>query len=361
MSEQRRPARRLIRTVGIGLAVLALVAAAVVASVGLGGGEPEPGTAAAPGGTTPVIRETLVESAQAEADLGYGDRVPLVSAAPGTLTWLPTVGTTVNRGQPLLRADDKPVVLLYGTLPMYRQLKKDTEGTDVKQFETNLRELGYSGLTVDTRYTAATETAVKRWQKDLGQPETGTVEVNQVSYAAGPVRVAEHRVRLGASATGELLGYTGTEKIVTARVPVDGSDWAKAGVAVTVTLPGGATVPGTVTGVGAEVTEPAEGGDAPGGADAPTVPVTVRVADQAALREFEKAPVRVSHVVRERKDVLTVPVAALLALAEGGYGLELAQGSGTRMVAVEVGLIAAGRVEVEGPEITEGTTVVVPR
>jgi hypothetical protein len=62
--------------------------------------------------------------------------------------------------------------------------------------------------------------------------------------------------------------------------------------------------------------------------------------------------------VDERADVLTVPVNALLALAEGGYGLELVNPDGTtEIVAVETGLFADGRVEVEGPDLDDGLTV----
>ena len=69
----------------------------------------------------------------------------------------------------------------------------------------------------------------------------------------------------------------------------------------------------------------------------------------------------VTFVADERKDVLTVPVAALLALAEGGYGVEVVEG-GTRPAscAVETGMFADGRVEVTGDGIAEGMTVGMP-
>ncbi len=72
------------------------------------------------------------------------------------------------------------------------------------------------------------------------------------------------------------------------------------------------------------------------------------------------------------QNVLYVPVNALLALAEGGYALEIYDGqteggtfegeSGvdTSYVAVEIGVFTDGFVEVKG-NISEGQIVVVPR
>jgi multidrug efflux system membrane fusion protein len=53
-------------------------------------------------------------------------------------------------------------------------------------------------------------------------------------------------------------------------------------------------------------------------------------------------------------------VSALLALAEGGYGLQLVEGGGTRYIAVQTGLFADGRVEVSGSGLTAGMRVGVP-
>jgi membrane fusion protein, multidrug efflux system len=86
--------------------------------------------------------------------------------------------------------------------------------------------------------------------------------------------------------------------------------------------------------------------------------VTVTIADQAALGALEAAPVDVGFISATRADVLTVPVAALLALAEGGYGVEIVEGN---TVTVKTGMFADGRVEVSGDAISEGMLVGVPR
>jgi len=199
---------------------------------------------------------------------------------------------------------------------------------------------------------------VKRWQERLGLTRTGVVEAHRVVFAPAPVRVAQRLVRLGASATGDVLAVTGGVRVVTVAASPGETTWATVGTAVTIGLPGGDTTSGRVSAVDLR---PGEGTDA-----AETVEVTIAVADQRRLDGLEKtvrldaAPVRVTYVVSRRTDVLTVPVTALLALAEGGYGLEVVTGTGSRIVAVEVGLFADGRVEVSGSDLAEGLTVGLP-
>ncbi|MBL8596355.1 MAG: hypothetical protein JNL14_01305, partial [Devosia sp.] len=62
-----------------------------------------------------------------------------------------------------------------------------------------------------------------------------------------------------------------------------------------------------------------------------------------------------------REDVLSVPVAALLARPEGGFAVEAVDDGQSLLVAVTTGLFAAGRVEVSGEGIAEGMLVGVPR
>ena len=263
----------------------------------------------------------------------------------------------------MLRVDDEPVVLLYGALPAYRDLAESAKGADVRQLEQNLSALGYREFTVDQEFSATTTAAVKRWQKDLGVLETGTVERARVIYTPGAVRVARHMVRVGGNAAADVLSYTGNTRVVTVSASVGEVAWATVGAKVTVALPGGTTVAGEVSGVGAP--EQAADGSAAAdpanpGAGSANVMLTVAIAEQSVLGHLDASPVDVRYVAKQRADVLTVPVAALLALAEGGYGLEVIDGDRTRVVAVSVGMFAEGRVEVSGAGIDAGTVVGIP-
>ncbi|MGI5427468.1 peptidoglycan-binding protein [Streptomyces sp. CA-179760] len=414
--------RRGRRTVLAASALVVVAAVAVVGALGLGGGGAEEGSSAPPrsGSTVPVTRTTLTERTTVDGQLGYGTEIPLPVKATGTVTWLPKEGTTVERGGTLLRVDDRPVVLLYGTLPMYRELgltagpqqgtRQDTQqgtqqdagakgdiqgsgdqgrtaeapgapdpsgsptpggagagaaaggtggtlrGMDVLQFESDLAALGYTGFTVDEEFTDLTARAVKRWQKSLGLPQTGTVGIGDVVYSAGKVRIGHASVRLGSPATDDVLTYTGTSRKVVVNASAAEDSWAVRGAAVTIGLPDGKSVKGEVASVGKSATAPEEGGGE-GDSATPTVPVTLTIKDQKSVGRLESAPVTVEYVGRERADVLTVPVAALVALAEGGHGLETADG---RFVAVKTGLFADGRVEVSGSAVREGMNVRIP-
>jgi hypothetical protein len=236
-------------------------------------------------------------------------------------------------------------------------------GMDVLQFETNLSALGYSGFTVDERYTSGTAQAVKRWQKSLGLPQTGRIGIGDVVYASGAVRVGNPGVRLGAAAGENVLTYTNTSRKVVVEASALELAWAVRGTEVTVHLPNGRPVKGKVTSVGKQATAPEGGGGdggsgaEPGGAAA-TVPVTITITDQRAIGRLESGPVTVEYVGRERKDVLSVPVAALVALAEGGHGLETTD---DRFIAVKTGLFADGQVEISGTAVREGLKVRIPQ
>ncbi|MFE2753374.1 peptidoglycan-binding protein [Actinosynnema sp. NPDC059335] len=344
------------------LAAGAAVAAGTGFDAGLWGGDRDHDTAAdPPPATAEVTRQTLIDTQTEFGELGYGDPTTVPARLGGTVTALPAVGTVVERGQAIHRVDDTPVVLLYGALPAYRTLAPNAEGADVEQLEANLAALGYPGFTVDKRYTASTAAAVEDWQRDIGVPRTGSVEPGRVLYAAGPVRVDSHRAAVG-DAVGpgtSVLDHTGTSRIITVELDVADRRPAVRGAAVTAGLPDGREVAGTIATAETVVAE-GDGGEGGKGEPRTKIEVEVTVADQEALAGLDQASVRVGFTASKREDVLTVPVNALLALAEGGYGVEVVTGRESTIVAVETGLFAAGRVEVSGTGLAEGTTVGVP-
>jgi peptidoglycan hydrolase-like protein with peptidoglycan-binding domain len=340
-----------------------------------GSGSGDAASAALPPATAQVTKQNLADTTSVDGTLGYGDALDVMGSLPGVLTWLPAEGSTVSRGQALYRVDDRPVVLLYGGMPPYRTLATGVrDGPDVRQLEENLEALGYGGgFTVDDTYTGSTAAAVQAWQQDLGLPRTGTVEAGRVVAAAGAVRVSKHEMQAGGQvAPGQpVIAYTGTARIVTADLNVSDARLAGKGGKVTVELPDGTRVGGTVATVGKVAQLPASdisGGAPVGGATTTTdsaagdatIEVTVTLDDSKGAGSLDQAPVDVEFVSERREGVLTVPVAALLALAEGGYGVEVVEDGTSRVVAVEVGLFAGGRVEVRGTGIAAGTTVGVP-
>jgi peptidoglycan hydrolase-like protein with peptidoglycan-binding domain len=324
-----------------------------------------------------VAKTTLTETEQVQGTLSYGVPRAVTGRTGGTLTWLPAEGATVGLGQPVYQVDGKPVALIHGLVPPYRTLHTGVEGVDVAQLEQSLADLGYTGFDVDDTYTWSTATAVMQWQHDLGVEQTGTVEVGDVVVAGGDVRVAEHGLPVGSVLTPDanetVLTVSGTTRVVTVALDVAKQHLVHLGVDATVTLPDGTEVGGTVAGVGTVATTAgagteagAEPGDTSGGegqsgsSDPPTVGVTIQIDDQQALGTYDAAPVDVVLVSDTREDVLAVPVAALVALAEGGYGVEVVDGDHVSYVPVDTGMFAGGQVEISGDGIAEGTVVGVP-
>jgi len=333
-----------------------VTAAAVAgAAVGLGGGAAGVGRGTGPAlATALVTRATLIQTQQVNGTLDYGAPVTVDGRGSGVITWLPALGAVVRRGRPVYRADDRPVSLFYGRLPLYRPLHIGDVGDDVTEVERNLAALGYTRLTVDRYYTSATAAAVWRWQYHLGLTPTGVLNPADVVLAPGRLRVASLTAHLGDQANGPALTYTGTTRVVQVALDVALQGLARPGAAATVTLPDGTTVHGTVATVGAVATA---GSTATGPA---TIEVTVAVANQAALGRLDLAPVAVKLVSARVNNVLTVPVAALVALAGGGYGVQVVTGSASHYARVQLGMFAGGRVQVTGAGIAAGTRVGVP-
>jgi hypothetical protein len=130
---------------------------------------------------------------------------------------------------------------------------------------------------------------------------------------------------------------------------------------VLITLPDNSTTPGHVSYVGTVATVPSDQNG--GGTSSPTIVVDVAPDHAAATGRLDQAPVDVSITTATLRNVLAVPVNALVALAGGGYAVEEVESTGVhQLVGVKVGLFddAAGMVEVSGSGLAAGQRVVVP-
>ena len=146
---------------------------------------------------------------------------------------------------------------------------------------------------------------------------------------------------------------------------VDASDQetVSLGDSVEIELPTDERVPTKITFIDQVVTQTQAG---------EFIEVILEVLNPNEIEAYDQAPVKVFVTTEVSENVLFVPVNALLALAEGGYALEVYEGeteggtfqgeSGvdTSYIAVEIGVFTDGFVEVKG-NISEGQIVVVPR
>jgi hypothetical protein len=230
-----------------------------------------------------------------------------------TFTQLPSIGEVITRGQTVYAIDGRPVLLQYGS------------------------------------------------------PATRRLPLGSVVFEPGPVRVTSVTPTVGqAVMPGPVLGVTSTARQV--KVALDAAEQAsvKVGDAVTITLPDNQTTPGRITYVSSVATSPPSSSGHSGSGEeegAPTIEVDVTPTDPAATGRLDQAPVNVSITTESVHEALAVPIDALLALAGGGYALEVAEGPAHRLEAVTLGLFddADGLVQVSGEGVSTGQRVVVPQ
>jgi hypothetical protein len=322
------------------------------------------------------------------------------ATSPSTAyTWLPAVGQVIRQDQRVYSVSNVPVPLLYGSIPAYRAFYTGmSDGGDVGELTHDLIALGYgNSLAQSDHYSAATAAAVQRWQKALGLPVTGEILLGEVVFEPGPMRVTSVSQSAGASAGGggggsggggsggggggggTVLTATSTTPVVTVALDVTQEYLVKPGDAVSVVLPSGtSTVAGHVESVGSVATCPGGGttGTANGGGSSPcssagsngsggsnsspTVPVTITLDGTPPGAQLDQAPVNVNITSQTAANVLAVPVNALLALAGGGYGVDVVTGGSSHLVGVSTGMYSDTLVQVSGPGISAGERVEVP-
>jgi len=342
----------------------ATLAAAVVLAGALAGcgadssGAPD---AEAPAPTAKVERGPLADRVSQPGVLTFRarpDGAPYVAInqASGVYTRLPEPGDRVGCGEALYRVDDRPVLLLCGRVPAFRDLAAGETGPDVRVLNRTLRRAD-AGDGTDPRgdaFTSATAQALVTLQRARGMEETATLELGDAVVLPEPVRVAKVSGALGAPARPGTPVLTATSLRPQVRVDLDPTqrNAVRRGDRARVALPDHTTLTGRVASVG-----PAARADG-----AVTIPVAIRLDRPRRARGLEGAPVEVEIATDGVRDALSVPVTALVGEPGGGFAVEAVRADGRReRVAVTLGLVdtVAGRVQVEG-DLRAGDDVVVP-
>ncbi len=315
-----------------------------------------------------------------------GSPYSVINQAQGVYTALPEIGQVIAQGQVLYDVNDNPVVLLYGSTPVYRTLSAGSAGADVAQLNADLVALGYANTRqlspTSNSFGSATTAALMKLQGALGVAENGTLSLGQALFDPTAVRVTTLSVPLGGAAQSGQTVMAGTTTTRQVQVALDASQQSDVGIGnkVDITLPNNETTPGVVSGVGTVASCPP--GSASGASNAssattgtgtcssasgsivtPTVTVNVTPSDPAATGTWDEAPVQVTITTASVPDALVVPVTALLARSGGGYAVEVVGPGGDRsLVTVSLGLFddADGLVQVTGSRLVAGQHVVVP-
>ena len=91
-----------------------------------------------------------------------------LKADAGVIATVPLAGDQLSEGDVLLVASNRPVFLLAGDQPMFRDLGPGMSGDDVRQVEAALARLGFDPGELDGQYDALTEAAVTAWYEAAG-------------------------------------------------------------------------------------------------------------------------------------------------------------------------------------------------
>ena len=360
-------------------AFLAMGAAAVLAA-GAGAGafvtrsgpfaaKPKPTTPTFNGATDTITKGDLQGQTSVTGTLRYSDSRKFKSGFEGVLIQVPESGTVLTQGDVLYRTGTEIAYLMHGSLPAWRAFESGMEnGEDIRQLETLLRDMGHFDYEPDNHFSWATTSAIMKWQKSVGLPQTGTIPLGRMVFTPGDLRVGTVTARVGdrIAADAELYDVTSTTQVVDANIKLSDQKLAVVGTAVTIKLPDASTTTGSITSVGTPTEKSSGSGSGSGSGSSDSkervIPIAVTLTDASATANFQEVSVTVNLPSEKREGVLSVPIGALLALSPDQYGVEIVESDGTtRKVPVTIGMFAGGRVEISGEGVSEGQRVVVPQ
>ena len=107
-----------------------------------------------------------------------------VKGGAGLISSLPRPNTGFGEGEVILSASGRPVFVLRGATPAFRDMSPGTSGDDVRQLEEALARLGFDPGPVDGNYDQKTSAAVERWYQKAGSDPFGPTREQRAAILA---------------------------------------------------------------------------------------------------------------------------------------------------------------------------------
>jgi peptidoglycan hydrolase-like protein with peptidoglycan-binding domain len=134
--------------------------------------------------TAPVESKVLEETVAVRGTVVATESVPVRAGVrgtePGVITGIPSqVGDAVGDGQVVAQVSGRPIIVLSGALPTFRDILPGAEGPDVVQLQGALARLGYmSAEDADGVFGYVTQLAVATLYADRGFEPRTTADLN---------------------------------------------------------------------------------------------------------------------------------------------------------------------------------------
>jgi peptidoglycan hydrolase-like protein with peptidoglycan-binding domain len=334
--------------------------------------------------TAPVVRQVLAENIVTRGTFTTGASWSFAPASVAPTATNPgggglvvtgvdvRLGQQIHSGQVLAEVSGRPVYVLTGPYPLWRDLAPGESGKDVGELQAALAHLGYgSGADSYGYFGPGTEAALEAFYAGIGYPppeKPGTSSAKKPADVAYlpmseawfvprlPATVRTVSASTGQAVRSSFLTITSGGLQLTGDLDPSDESLVKAGMKAAVYSDvTGYTGTGRIAGVGAEVSA------STGNGGAAYIPLQV-APDKAWPESLNGQNVQVTiTAVTTGTPVTAVPVAAL-SYDASGQATVLAEEDGVeRRIAVRVGMSADGFVAVRpaGAALSPGTEVVV--
>ncbi|MFB6828397.1 peptidoglycan-binding protein [Streptomyces hydrogenans] len=350
--------------------------------------------------TAPVVRKVLAQSVVTRGKVTPVQSFDITSSGTPKEAGRSVVtdvmvkaGQKISYGHAMVEISGRPIFLMKGSIPAYRDLMPGAKGRDVKQLQDALAGLGYSlGGDVSGTLGKGTEGAVKRFYRSMGYaPATAEVTVQQptpsasspkaesnsdplksetvsvfplaeISFVDAPsIRVGDVKATVGSEPNGVLLSVTSGSLTIDAGVASYEKGLIRPGQDVEIfSEASGKQAKGKVASVSQAPTKPQSGES---GQAAETYAVHVKPST-ALPSELDGADVRLTIVAASSRDeVLAVPSSAISTGADGKMFVTVRRAQLEHRVAVRVGMTGDGFVQISPVNdldvISQGDQVVV--